>query len=289
MSENSQITINDLWDSGAHFGHKVSRWNPKMSPYIYGEKNGLHIVDLTQTLGLLKEAQKLIHKTTKENGRVLFVGTKIQAGSIVADYAKRCGQYYVGTRWLGGTLTNWSTVSKSIKELERLEKTIENNIENPVYTKKEILDFSRKCAKLLSYLGGIRDMGGRPNLMIAFDTSKDALAIKEAQKLGIPIIAIVDTNSNPDGIDVVIPGNDDAIKAITLYCQAFASSALAGIEEALVASGVDIGAMTDAQDRTAKNPKKVIKAKQNKRINRSYTKVDGKDESDFQKALDSSE
>jgi small subunit ribosomal protein S2 len=286
MSESSQITINDLWDSGAHFGHKVSRWNPKMAPYIYGKKNGLHIVDLTQTLGLLKEAQKLIRKTTKENGRVLFVGTKIQAGSIVADYAKRCGQYYVGTRWLGGTLTNWSTVSKSIKELERLEKTIENNVENPVYTKKEILDFSRKCAKLASYLGGIRDMGGRPNLMIALDTTKDALAIKEAQKLGIPIIAIVDTNSNPDGIDIVIPGNDDAIKAITLYCQVFASSALAGIEEALVASGVDIGAMTDSNDRSAKNPKKIVKTKQNKRINKSYIKVDSKEEADFQKVLD---
>jgi small subunit ribosomal protein S2 len=286
MSENSEITINDLWDSGAHFGHKVSRWNPKMAPYIYGEKNGLHIIDLTQTLGLLKEAQKLIHKTTKENGRVLFVGTKIQAGSIVADYAKKCGQYYVGSRWLGGTLTNWSTVSKSIKELERLEKTIENNIENPTYTKKEILDFTRKRTKLLSYLGGIRDMGGRPNLMIAFDISKDGLAIKEAQRLEIPIIAIADTNSNPDGIDIIVPGNDDAIKAITLYAQAFASSALAGIEEALVASGVDIGAMTEVQDRAAKNPKKVIKSKQNKRINKSYVKVDSKEEANFQKILD---
>ncbi len=280
----TEITINNLWDAGVHFGHKVSRWNPKMAPYIYGEKNGLHVIDLRQTLGLLKNAQNLIHKTVKENGRVLFVGTKVQAGSIVAEYAKKCGQYYISARWLGGTLTNWSTVSKSIKELEKIEKTIEHNAENPVYTKKEILELTRKHSKLVSYLGGIRDMGGKPNLMIAFDINKDNLAIKEAQRLGIPIIAIADTNTNPDGIDYIVPGNDDAIKAITLYCQAFADSALAGIEEALVASGVDLGAMADG---VAKNHKKVVKSKPNRKINKTGVRVEAKDEAEFQKVLDS--
>jgi small subunit ribosomal protein S2 len=282
----SEITINDLWEAGVHFGHKSSRWNPKMAPYIYGEKNGLHIIDLRQSLGLLQMAQKIIHKTVKENGRVLFVGTKIQASNVVAEYAKKCGQYFINTRWLGGTLTNWSTVSKSIKELEKIEKVIESNVENPIYTKKEILDMERKKTKLLSYLGGIRDMGGKPNLMIVLDTIKDNIAIEEAKKLDIPIIAITDSNSNPDNITHIIPGNDDAIKAITLYCKAFADSALAGIEEALLASGVDIGAMAENQDGKFKSSKKVTKIKQHKKINKSETvDVDTQVNSDFEKVL----
>ena len=282
----SEITINTLWDYGVHFGHKTSRWNPKMEPYIYGEKNGLHIIDLRQTLGLLQIAQKIIHQTVKANGRVLFVGTKVQASSIVAEYAKKCGQYYINSRWLGGTLTNWSTVSKSIKELEKIEKTIANNIENPIYTKKEILGMERKKNKLITYLGGIRDMGGKPDLMVVFDTIKDNIAIEEARKLNIPIIAIADSNSNPDNITHIIPGNDDAIKAITLYCQAFADSALAGLEEALVNSGVDLGAMSETQENKFKDSKKVNKIKQSKKINKSNLETtDQKASSDFEKII----
>jgi small subunit ribosomal protein S2 len=284
----SEISINALWEAGVQFGHKVSRWNPKMAPYIYGQKNGLHIIDLRQTLGLLQIAQKLIHKVVKENGRVLFVGTKVQASKVVAEYAKKCGQYYINTRWLGGTLTNWSTVSKSIKELDKIEKIIESNVENPVYTKKEILDMERKKTKLLSYLGGIRDMGGKPSLMVVFDTIKDNIAIEEARKLDIPIIAIADSNSNPDNITHIVPGNDDAIRAITLYCQAFADSALAGIEEALIASGVDIGAMSENQESKLKDSKKVTKIKQHKKINKSELQtVDEKASSEFEKVLNS--
>jgi len=250
------------------------------------KKNGLHIVDLRQTLGLLQIAQRLIHKTVKENGRVLFVGTKVQASSIVADYAKKCGQYYINSRWLGGTLTNWSTVSKSIKELDKIEKTIEANTENPIYTKKEILGMSRKREKLLVYLGGIRDMGGKPNLMVVFDTIKDGIAIEEARKLNIPIIAIADSNSNPDNITHIVPGNDDAIKAITLYCQAFADSALAGLEEALVNSGVDLGEVAENKESKFKDSKKVTKIKQSKKMNKYDAKsVDQKTEEDFEKVL----
>lgn len=285
----SEITINALWDAGVQFGHKTSRWNPKMAPYIYGDKNGLHIIDLRQTLGLLQIAQRLVHKTVKENGRVLFVGTKVQASNIVSDYAKKCGQYYINSRWLGGTLTNWSTVSKSIKELDRIEKTIETNIENPIYTKKEILGMSRKRDKLLVYLGGIRDMGGKPNLMVVFDTIKDSIAIEEARKLNIPIIAIADSNSNPDDITHIVPGNDDAIKAITLYCQAFADSALAGLEEALINSGVDLGAVVENQESRLRDSKKVSKLRPNKKVARHDSRLPDKaTEEEFEKVLQKS-
>ena len=282
----SEISINELWEAGVHFGHKTSSWNPQMAPYIYGEKNGLHIIDLRQTLGLLKLAQKIIHKTVKENGRVLFVGTKVQAAGIVAEYAKKCGQYYVTSRWLGGTLTNWSTVSKSIKELERIEKTIEANLETHIYTKKEILNMERKKQKLLAYLGGIRDMGGKPDLMVVMDTIKDNIAIEEALKLNIPVIAIADTNSKPGKVSHIIPGNDDAVKSINLYCQAFADSALAGLEEALVASGVDLGAVTQNRDSKFKDSRKVNKVKQSRKISQTNTRqTEQVSDSDFEKVL----
>jgi small subunit ribosomal protein S2 len=284
---NSEITINALWDAGVQFGHKASRWNPKMAPYIYGEKNGLHIIDLRQTLGLLQVAQKLIYKTVKENGRVLFVGTKTQASNVVADYANKCGQYYVNRRWLGGTLTNWSTVSKSIKDLDRIEKTLGANSEN--YTKKELLDMSRRKEKLMRDLGGIRDLGGKPNLMVVFDTIKDRIAIEEARKLNIPIIAIADSNSNPDNITHIIPGNDDAIKAITLYCQAFADSALSGLEEAMVNSGADLGESVVNQEGKFKDSRKVSKIKQSKKVNKfDANSVDKTVEADFEKVLQKS-
>ena len=287
---NSEISINDLWEAGVHFGHKASRWNPKMAPYIYGEKSGSHIIDLRQTLGLLKAAQKIVYKNVKENGRVLFVGTKVQASNIVAEYAKKCGQYYVNSRWLGGTLTNWSTVSKSIKKLDKIEKIIENNAQNPIYTKKEILNMERKRDKLLSDLGGIRDMGGKPHLMIVFDTIKDNIAIKEAKKLNIPIIGVIDTNSDPDDITYPIPSNDDAIKTLELLCRALAESALAGIEAALIESGVDIGAMSENQDIKFKSSKNSSRVKQSKKINKSELKeVDEKDSADFEKVLNSNQ
>jgi len=191
VSNISEISIKDLWDAGVHFGHKTSNWNPKMSPYIYGQKNKLHIIDLRQTLVLLKEAQKAVYECVKNNSRILFVGSKIQASSIVAEYAKKCGQYYVATRWLGGTLTNWVTISKSIKKLDEIEKTIENSVENQIYTKKELLDLSRTRDKLLKSLGGIRDMGGKPDLMIVMDTKEDRVAIDEAKKLDVPVIEYV--------------------------------------------------------------------------------------------------
>lgn len=285
MSNISEISIKDLWDAGVHFGHKTSNWNPKMSPYIYGQKNKLHIIDLRQTLVLLKEAQKAIYECVKNNGRILFVGSKIQASSIVAEYAKKCGQYYVSTRWLGGTLTNWVTISKSIKKLDEIEKIIESSTENQIYTKKELLDLSRTRDKLLKSLGGIRDMGGKPDLMIVMDTKEDRVSIDEAKKLDVPVIAICDTDSNPTGIKHVVPGNDDAVRAITLYCKAFAESALAGIEESLIASGVDIGGVSDIQD--APKVRKVAKTEQKKKYtSKAAKKIDEAVSEEFQKIIE---
>jgi small subunit ribosomal protein S2 len=238
------FTISQLLDAGIHFGHKTKRWNPKMAPYIYGIRDGIHIIDLQQTVPLLHRALTCIHEVVKNNGRVLFVGTKRQASEIVADYAKRCGQYYVNHRWLGGMLTNWGTVSKSIKTLTELEK-ISSNTESREFqklTKKEKLGISRQISKLTKSLGGIREMGGKPDLLFVIDTNKESLAIKEANKLGIPVIAVIDSNSNPDGIDFPIPGNDDAIRSIKLYCKLISESALGGIQSSLSSSGADIGA-----------------------------------------------
>ena len=253
MSNLPNFSIQDLLDAGIHFGHKTMRWNPKMAPYIYGVRNKIHIIDLQKSAPMLKKALEVIYEVAKNNGRILFVGTKTQACEIIAESAQRCGQYFVNYRWLGGMLTNLGTVSKSIKTLIDLETKIneqnlaEIDLEMNIVrlTKKERLDLARKAEKLTKSLGGIREMGGRPDLLFIIDTNKESLAIKEANKLGIPVIAVIDSNSNPDGINFPIPGNDDAIRSITLYCDLVSEAVLAGISESLIASGVDMGEVAD--------------------------------------------
>jgi small subunit ribosomal protein S2 len=227
--KNVKCTIRELLDAGVHFGHRKNYWNPKMAPYLYGIRNGIHIIDLQQTFILLHRALNKLREVAASNGRVLFVGTKAQASEIVEDYSKRCGQYYVQHRWLGGMLTNWRTVSASIKTLSDYEKTLED--EKSLLVKKERLELERKREKLHKVLGGIRKMGGSPDLLFVIDTRQESLAILEANKLGIPVIAIVDSNASAEGVDYVIPGNDDARKSIELYMRLAAQAVLEGIEE----------------------------------------------------------
>jgi len=262
MSNLPTVTIAELLDAGVHFGHNSSRWNPKMAPYIYGVRDNIHIIDLQQTEPLMKIALKKIYETVRNNGKVLFVGSKVQATDLISQYAEKCGQFYVNNRWLGGTLTNWNTISKSIKTLENIEKTIEDSESADKYTKKELSDFNRKREKLLKSLAGIRKIGGKPDLLVVIDTNKEHLAIKEAQKLGIPLVAVVDSNSDPDGIDYPIPGNDDAIRSIRLYCSLFSAAALAGIQASLTEAGADAGVTTEVtkEDKTLDNVKKITKS-----------------------------
>lgn len=249
MTNLPTVTLSELLDAGIHFGHKASRWNPKMEPYIYGVRDKIHIIDLQQTVPLFSRALKKIYETVKNNGKVLFVSSKVQATDLIAEYATKCDQYYINHRWLGGMLTNWSTISKSIKKLEMIEKSLADEGEMANFTKKEILDLTRKRDKLIRSFSGIRNIGGRPDLLVIIDTNKEHLAIQEAVKLGIPIVAVVDTNSNPDHIDFPIPGNDDAIRSIRLYCSLFAEAALLGIQDSLTASGIDVGASIKAKDK----------------------------------------
>ena len=287
MSKIPSVTIAELLDSGVHFGHKKSRWNPKMAPYIYGIKDDVHVIDLQQTIGLLKRSLGVVYETVKNNGKVLFVGTKVQASSIIAEYAGKCGQFYVNHRWLGGMLTNWGTIQKSIKKLESLEKLLADEEIAGVMTKKELLDISRKIDKLEKSLGGIRTLNGKPDLIFILDTNKEHIAIKEAQKLGVPIIAVVDTNSDPDGIDYIIPGNDDAIRSIKLYCKLISDSALMGIEDGLVASGVDIGALASGSMERGDAARKVTKLKTSGN-KLAPGKVEGDSSEEFEKALEKS-
>lgn len=233
------FTMRQLLEAGVHFGHQAHRWNPKMAPFIFGVRNGIHIIDLTQTVPLLHQALVKISDTVAEGGRVLFVGTKRQAVDAIAEAAKRSAQYYINHRWLGGTLTNWKTISQSIRRLRQLDDIL---ADPQGRTKKEILNLTRERDKLNQALGGIKEMGGTPDLLFVIDTNKEAIAVKEAKKLGIPIVAIVDTNCDPDGIDFPIPGNDDAGRAITLYCDLAARAAIDGIQRGQAAAGVDIGA-----------------------------------------------
>lgn len=254
MRKLPSITISELIEAGVHFGHKTMRWNPKMSSYLYGIKDGIHIIDLQQTLPLLHVALEKLYDVAKNNGRILFVGTKMQASDIVAEEAKRCGQYYVNHRWLGGTLTNWPTINNSIKKLRDLEKSLvdadsEDEVSSKLkFNKKERLDITRKIEKLEKSLGGIREMGGVPDLIFIIDTNMEDLAIQEATKLGIPVIAILDSNSNPDNITYPIPGNDDATRSLKLYCRLVTDSILYGIQESLIKSGVDMGEAADLSD-----------------------------------------
>jgi small subunit ribosomal protein S2 len=231
MSNNiPEFTMANLLDAGVHFGHKTMRWNPKMAPYIYGAKGGIHIIDLRKTVPLLHRALQAVSEVSSRNGRILFVSTKRQASTLVAEAAKRSGQYYVNHRWLGGMLTNWHTVSQSIKKLKDLEAQLADT--EIKLNKKEALTIERKIAKLQNFLGGIREMGGKPDLIFVIDTTKEHIAIQEAKVLGIPVIAVADTNSDPDGIDFLIPGNDDATRAIKLYCDLIADTAIKGLESA---------------------------------------------------------
>ena len=232
------VSMRSLLESGAHFGHQTHRWNPKMERYIFGSRSNIHIIDLSQTLPLLHTALVKVREVAAGGGRILFVGTKRQAQEPVANAAKRCAQYYVNHRWLGGTLTNWRTVSGSISRLRELEGIADQGTR----TKKELLMLTREHEKLELSLGGIKDMGGIPDLMFVIDTNKEAIAIQEARKLNIPVIAILDTNSDPDGVAYPVPANDDAARAIQMYCDLVADSVLDGLAAGQSASGVDLGA-----------------------------------------------
>jgi small subunit ribosomal protein S2 len=235
------FSMRQLLEAGAHFGHQAHRWNPKMSEYIFGVRSNIHIIDLAQTVPMLHRALQAISDTVAGGGRILFVGTKRQAQEAVADAAKRSAQYYVNSRWLGGTLTNWKTISASIKRLRALEEMLGSG-EAQGYTKKERLTLQREKDKLDRALGGIKDMGGLPDLLFVIDTNKEDIAIKEARRLGLPVAAVVDTNCNPQGITFPFPGNDDAARAISLYCDLVAKAAIDGISRSQGAMGVDVGA-----------------------------------------------
>jgi len=238
------FTMRQLLEAGVHYGHQTHRWNPRMEQFIYGSRNGIHIMDLTQTVPLLDAALHAVQQTVAKNGRILFVATKRQAQKAIADAAERSAQYYMNHRWLGGTLTNWQTVSKSIQRLKAIDEKLEQGVEG--LTKKERLGMEREQGKLQASLGGIREMGGVPDLIVVIDTNKESLAVAEANKLGIPVVAVLDSNSSPAGIDFPIPGNDDAARAITLYCDLIARAALDGMTTQMGSAGVDIGAMEDA-------------------------------------------
>ena len=234
-----QFTMRQLLEAGVHFGHQTHRWNPKMQNYLFGTRNKIHIIDLSKTVPLLHQAVVLASDVVAQGGRILFVGTKRQASDAIADAAKRCAQYYVNHRWLGGMLTNWKTITNSIKRLRYLEDLLAG--EGQGFTKKELLHLTRERDRLEQELGGIKDMGGVPDLLFIIDTNKEAIAIAEALKLKIPVIAVIDSNSNPDGVTYPIPGNDDAGRAITLYCDLIARAAIDGIGRAHGSAGVDIG------------------------------------------------
>ena len=241
------FSMRQLLEAGAHFGHRTQRWNPKMAPYIYGSRNSIHIIDLTQTVPLLHHALVALRDVVAGGGRVLFVGTKRQASEPVAAAAKRCAQYYVNHRWLGGTLTNWQTISNSIKRLRGIEETL-NSAAGSGLTKKELLGLLRERDKLERSLGGIKEMGGLPNMLFVIDTNKEQIAVAEARKLGIPVAAILDSNSDPDGIAYPIPGNDDAARALSLYCDLIARAIIDGLSENQAAAGIDVGEADESHD-----------------------------------------
>lgn len=243
-----QVDMRALLEAGVHFGHQTHRWNPKMAPFIFGERNGVHIIDLSQTVPYMTRALQAVRDVVAGGGRVLFVGTKRQASPIIAEAAKRCGQYYVNHRWLGGMMTNWQTISQSIKRLKQLNEQLGQ--EHTGLTKKETLQLTRLRDKLELSLGGIQDMGGLPDIIVVVDVIRDDLAIAEANRLGIPVVGVVDTNSKPEGVDYPIPGNDDATRALRLYCDLLAEAALDGIQAELAAQGVDLGAQDAPAEET---------------------------------------
>ncbi len=254
------FTLRQLLEAGVHFGHHTRRWNPRMGPYIFGVRNQVHIIDLQQTVPMLDRALRAVRDVTAAGGRVLFVGTKRAAAEYVADSAKRCGQYYVNHRWLGGMLTNWKTITGSIKRLRQIEEMLGGDVQG--LTKKEVLDITRDQEKLERALGGIKDMGGLPDILFIIDTNKEKLAVEEANKLGIPVIAVLDSNSDPQGVTYPIPGNDDAIRAITMYCDLVAGAVLDGISAEMVASGRDLGAAEELPPEAMPLPEAAVPAEQ---------------------------
>ncbi|MEL6532199.1 MAG: 30S ribosomal protein S2 [Pseudomonadota bacterium] len=241
-----EFSMRQLLEAGVHFGHQTHRWNPRMGEFIYGDRNGIHIIDLTQTVPMLDAALQVVRETVAKGGRILFVGTKRQAQKPVAEAAEKCAQYYMNHRWLGGTLTNWKTVSNSIGRLRAIDEKMSEGADG--LTKKERLGMEREQAKLQASLGGIREMGGLPDLLFVVDVNKEDLAIAEAKKLGIPVVAVVDTNCSPADVDYIIPGNDDAARAIALYCDLVSRAALDGMSAQLETAGVDIGALEDTSE-----------------------------------------
>ncbi len=237
-----EFTMRQLLEAGIHFGHHTRRWNPKMRPFIFGVRQGVHIIDLQQTQPMLRDALTAMREIAAKGGRVLFVGTKRQAQDKISEAAKRCGQYYVNKRWLGGMMTNWNTISKSIKRLRDLDVLLVDPVQVQKRTKKELLMLTRERDKLENSIGGIKDMGGQPDALFVIDTNQEDIAIKEANKLGIPVFAVVDSNASFAGVDYIIPGNDDALRAIDLYCDLFADTILDGLKAEMAKAGVDIGA-----------------------------------------------
>jgi small subunit ribosomal protein S2 len=240
------FTMRQLLEAGVHFGHHTRRWNPKMKPYIFGVRNGVHVINLELSVPMMHRGMQAVRDVVAGGGRVLFVGTKRQAQELVADAARRCGQYYVNHRWLGGMLTNWKTVSQSIRRLKEMDDRI--NEQAGARTKKELLDMTRERDNLERTLGGIKEMGGLPDILFVIDTNKESIAVQEANKLGIPVVAIVDSNSDPDGVAYPIPGNDDALRAIDLYCELISGAVLDGLQAELQAAGVDVGAREEAPE-----------------------------------------
>lgn len=245
------FTMRQLLEAGVHFGHNTRRWNPKMKQFIFGERNKVHIIDLQQTAPMLYTAMTALQQIVSKGGRVLFVGTKRQAADQIREAAERCGQYYVNHRWLGGMLTNWKTITASIHRLKQLEAAFSGENASG-FTKRELLEMEREKDKLVQSLGGIKDMGGVPDAIFVIDTMKEELAIKEAQKLGIPVFAVIDTNSDPTGITYPIPGNDDALRAIELYCELVSGAILDGLKAEAVSKGVDLGAAEQVEGKKAK-------------------------------------
>ena len=246
------FTMRQLLEAGVHFGHHTRRWNPKMKPFIFGVRNGVHIIDLEQTVPMLYAALEAVRSAIAGGGRVLFVGTKRQASEKIAEAAKRCGQPFVNHRWLGGMLTNWKTISQSIKRLRELEEQVGGETQG--LTKKELLNLTRELGKLERSLGGIKEMGGQPSLLFVIDTNKEAIAVAEANKLGIPVIGVVDSNSDPDGIVYPVPGNDDALRAISLYCDLVSDAVLDGLQQEAISAGVDIGEAEEAPSEPVPEP-----------------------------------
>tara|TARA_B100001093_G_C26665549_1_gene943825 strand:+ start:220 stop:1083 length:864 start_codon:yes stop_codon:yes gene_type:complete len=242
--------MRQMLEAGVHFGHSTRRWNPRMKPFIFGERNKIHILDLQQTVPMLHAALKALSDVTSRGGRVLFVGTKRAAADKIAETARDCGQYYVNHRWLGGMMTNWATVSQSIRRLRELETRMEGEEVNQL-TKKEVLQLTRERDKLEMTLGGIKEMGGLPDMLFVIDTNKEAIAVEEANRLSIPVIAIVDSNARPEGVDYIIPGNDDAMRAISFYCELAQAAVLDGLQTEMMVSGGDAGDAVEAPPETA--------------------------------------